>query len=161
MNKEVQHLLSLNSDEYASFQCENEGATVGYTTWSQVLKEVNTFVTNPKPESCVDEKISGLEHMMVALLGVMKWKAVAELFQGYADVGSALRYDALVEALRKAGAYQFIEAVCCPKVEQPDLHIDKSKRIPTTIPLRCTHTGDGPGNGRCTRCGVGNSLGIM
>ena len=66
VNKEAQHLLFLNSDEYASFQRENEGATIGYTTWSQVLKEVNTFVTNPKPESCVDEKISGLEHMMVA-----------------------------------------------------------------------------------------------
>ena len=52
-----------------------------------MLKEVNMFVSNPRPESCVDKTISGLEHMMAALLGIMKWKQVKKDLQTYADVG--------------------------------------------------------------------------
>lgn len=47
---EVIHLF-LSSDEFAKFQRENNGATVGYTVWADVLKEVNMFVSNPRPES--------------------------------------------------------------------------------------------------------------
>ena len=74
--KEQQHLLFLSSDEFTKFQRENNDATEGYTVWADVLKEVNMLLSNPRPESCVEEKISGIEHMMAALLGIMKWKQV-------------------------------------------------------------------------------------
>ena len=127
------YLLFVCSEHHTNFQKENPGATVGYTTWSNVLNKVNTFVTDPKPEYCVDEKISGLEHYMAALLAVFKWNSVKEGLEGYSDVGDRLGYDSLVQVLRKAGAFQMVEAVFCPKEEQPDMHIDRANPVPKSF----------------------------
>ena len=69
VNKEQQHGQYLLSDQYEEFQDENNGATVSYGIWHEALSIINSFVSDPKPESCVDEKISGLMHAMAALLG--------------------------------------------------------------------------------------------
>ena len=68
-----------------------------------MLKEVNTFVTDPKQESCVDEKISGLEHFMATLIAVFKWKDVKEGLKDYADEVGGLQYKFFVDVLRKYG----------------------------------------------------------
>ena len=83
--------------------------------------KVNTFVSKPKAESCVDEKINGLEHKMASLLGVMKRHHVKSHLENFSCTGGH-NYDEIVNILRKAGAHRMIESVCCPKVEQPDLH---------------------------------------
>ena len=56
-----------------------------------------------------------------------------------------------------------IEAIYCAKVEQPELHINKTKPCPKIIPLtlKCTHGTNGHGNDQCTCCGVEKSIGIL
>jgi len=157
VNKRQQLSLFLSSDHFARFQAKHNGATVGYDVWSDVLGTVGTFVSNPLHESCVDEKISGLEHIMAALLGVLKRNDVKEDLEKYD--GDGLKYDELYDVTRKAGAHPMVEAVCCDKEEVPELHIDKEKPCPKFIPLHCTH--DGYGKPRCTCCGVEKSLGIL
>ena len=157
VNKRQQLSLFLSSDHFARFQAKHNGATVGYDVWSDVLGTVGTFVSNPLHESCVDEKISGLEHIMAALLGVLKRNDVKEDLEKYD--GDGLKYDELYDVTRKAGAHPMVEAVCCDKEEVPELHIDKEKPCPKFIPLHCTH--NGYGKPRCTCCGVEKSLGIL
>ena len=36
-----------------------------------------------------------------------------------------------------------LDQVCCEKVPQPELHVDKTKSCPKLIPLRCTHGKNG------------------
>lgn len=54
-----------------------------------------------------------------------------------------------------------VQAVCCPKVEQPDLHIDTSRPCPRLIPFRCTHGENASSTGQCKCCGVEKGLGIL
>ena len=137
----------------------NKQATVGYDVFKHALAKVSKFVSNPLPESCVDEKISGLEHMMAALLSVVKkHKDILEKYNPETD-GGGLDHDGIYEALRQAGAHKMVQAVCCETEEQPDLHIDESKPCPKMIPFRCTH--DGIKKERCNCCGVEKSLGIL
>jgi len=68
VNKRQQHLLFLSSDYYARFRQDHNQATVGYDVWHDALANVGGFVSKPLNESCVDEKISGMEHYMAALL---------------------------------------------------------------------------------------------
>ena len=63
-------------------------------------------------------------------------------------------HEELREKLRLAGAYQFIDFICCDKVEQPELHIDKDRACPKMIPLRCTHGDYGNRQLKCPNCGV-------
>ncbi len=167
LNKRRQHSLFTESEYYTNFQREYPGATVGYSVWERVLRKVGTFVTNPKQQSCVDEKTSALEHMMVALLRVMKRKNVKEFLQLQDLKDGALTYDTLLDHLRKAGSYQMISAICCPKEEEPDQHIIKSKPCPKFTPLRCTHSEDGlhdkQGNPKkpCPRCGREKRLQLL
>ena len=119
-------MLFQNSDYYCDFK-QAHGATAGYDVWRRVLARVGSFVTKPLVESCVDEKISGLEHYMAALLGVVKTDRVKSLLENYKDKTNGLTYPQLLETLRKAGAYQMIKSVCCPKVEQPDLQYDEKR----------------------------------
>ena len=72
VNKEQQHSLFLSSDHYAKFQQEHNGASVSYGIWHDVMDKVGSIVSNPKPESCVDKKTSGLQHMMAVILGFIK-----------------------------------------------------------------------------------------
>ena len=123
-NKQLQYSLFQNSDYYVDFK-RRRGATAGYDVWRYVLARVGSFVSKPLAESCVDEKISGLEHYMAALLGFVKTDRVRSFLENYKDKTKGLTYKQLLETLRKAGAYQMIEAVCCPKVEEPDLQYDK------------------------------------
>ena len=149
VNKKLQHLLFLNSDHYKLFQSDHGGATAGYDVFRDLLSKVGTFVCNPLPQSCVDEKMSGLEQMMASLYGAMKRPDVKLLLKEYESTnryyghGIGPDYDKLLETLRKAGAHPMIESISCEKVEQPELHIDKTKSCPKMIPLKCTHGIDG------------------
>ena len=70
-HKTQRHVLFLASNYYANFQRENEDATAGYNVWRQVVAKVGSFVNTPASQSCVDTKISALEHGMVAILGII------------------------------------------------------------------------------------------
>ena len=65
-----------------------------------------------------------------------------------------LTLDQLHRTLQRVGAYQFIDFICCSKVNQPALHIDPMKLCPTTIPLACTYGRDGDANLKCPCCGI-------
>ena len=69
------------------------------------MSRVGGFVTKPIAESCVDEKISGLEHYMAALLGIFKTDHVRSMLEKYKDKTNGLTYEELLTTLRKAGAY--------------------------------------------------------
>ena len=161
VNKKQQHLLFCNSDHYITFQHDNPGATVGYDVWSDVLSSVGSFVKMPLPESCVDERMSALEHFMAAILEVLKRKDVKEELGKYKPTGNHLTYKETYECTRKAGGYQMIETMCCPVEDQPELKLDESKKCPKLIPFRCTHGTYGKGSERCTCCGVSKKLGIL
>jgi len=75
VNKRAQHQKFLDSEHFANFQRDNGDATMGYHVWRNVFEKVGAkWVTNPLPISCVDEKTSALEHLMRALLSVLKRK---------------------------------------------------------------------------------------
>ena len=70
VNKQQQHLLFLTSDHYANFRQDNDGATATLVDiWQEMMGAVGSFVSNPRNLYCVDEKTSGMEHFMAALLG--------------------------------------------------------------------------------------------
>ena len=111
-------------------------------------------------QSCVDKKTSALKQYMTAILGVLRRRSMSKELENYQDAGG-LSYDATVEVLRKAGAFQLINRVCCEKVPQPELHVDKTQSCPQLIPLRCTHGKNGNIKDRCKQCGVEKKLGIL
>lgn len=160
VNKKQRHLLFKASDHYQRFQSDNPRAKVSWGTWRKVLKKVaKKYVCNPRPELCVDEKMSALEHFMASMFEVSKWKCVSEGLEGFAVDGKKLTLEEATDLFRKAGSHQMIEAMCCEKRDEPDLHIDKSKSCPKMIPLQCTHGTDGKGKNRCTCCGVAKTIG--
>ncbi len=100
VNKQQQHLLFLKSDHYSNFQQDHDGATAtSIGVWEEVLGEVGSFVSNSRPQSCVDEKTSAMEHFMAALLGYIKKPHVQTYLEGYHDNGEGLLYDGLVGVL--------------------------------------------------------------
>ena len=103
---------------------------VGYTVWMEALAEVASFVSNPKDTSCVDQNTSSLEHLMLSVHKVMRYPRVKENLKKYNPKDNELTYDELYTILRKAGAFQFLDWVCCPKVAEPTLHHDKSRPDP-------------------------------
>ena len=125
---------------------------------------VGQFVSNPRVQSCVDEQMSGMEHYMAALLRVLRWPHVRRQLEHYVDQDIAtggLTYQALFQVVRKAGAYQLIQAVCCPKKEQPTIHVDKNKKCPKLIPFWCTHGSNGRRWGTCNLCGISKKLPLL
>ena len=98
---------------------------------------------------------------MAALLGLVKTDPVRSLLENYKDKTEGLTYQQLLETLRKAGAYQMIEAVCCSKVEEPNLQYDENMPCPKVIPLACTHGKEGDPEKKCSKCGTGPKLGIL
>jgi hypothetical protein len=127
-NKKSQHILFV----------ENEGRTVGLTVFRKVLKKFKKLVCNPLPESCVDKKVSNMEHYMAALVTVLRRKDFKIQLQN-ASYAESLTFDKFYEVLRKASVHQLVESVCCEKTEKETLWIDKSKPCPQFIPLKCTH----------------------
>mmetsp|Transcript_16075 Transcript_16075/g.32284 ORF Transcript_16075/g.32284 Transcript_16075/m.32284 type:complete len:272 (+) Transcript_16075:2157-2972(+) len=159
INKEHQWNSFLNSKEYEDFRDSNVGATVGYDVFRDVISKVGKFVCNPLPESCVDDKTSGLEHYMSSVLSLLTKADVKEVLKD-ADVSPhGLTYEESVEVLKKAGSYQFVDAMCCNKEEQPELHWHHDKPCPKTIPLKCTHGVGGKRGKQCPCCGFKNRLG--
>ena len=126
-----------------------------------MLDESGTFVRKPLPESCVDKKTSEMKLMMVALLYVVRRKRVKEELVQYHDYTGRISHEALHEKLRKAGVFQFIDTICCEKVSQPGLHIDKNRPCPKLIPLCYTYVQNCNVEFMCSRCGVEASLGIL
>jgi len=97
INKEHQWNSFLNSKEYEDFRDSNVGATVGYDVFRDVLSKVGKFVCNPLPESCVDDKTSGLEHYMSSVLSLLTKADVKEVLKD-ADVSShGLTYENLLK----------------------------------------------------------------
>lgn len=152
-NKRQQWLQFQASPNYAEFQKDHDNnKPLAYDTWRKVLEEVGKFVSNATPKSCVDEKMSGLEHAGDAILHALKLPDVkAELennnFQG-------LTYEDTCQLLLKRSPQDVVKAVCCPAVDQPDLHIEGIEKCPKLIPFNCTH-------GECKRCGIKKKLGIL
>ena len=101
----------------------------------------------------MDEKTSGLQHMMAAILGFIKKAQVKAYLEGYHNDGEGLMYDDLVSVLWKAGCFRMVDAICCGKVEQPQLHFDKTKPCPKMVLLRCSHAPLGPAP-PCELCGL-------
>eukprot|EP00985_Skeletonema_marinoi_P004519 scaffold1961_cov126-Skeletonema_marinoi.AAC.4 len=67
VNKQIQHKTFEKSPQCDNF-CRLTGATgVGYTVFRDGVKKFGKLVRDPSPESCVDEKVSGLEHAMESL----------------------------------------------------------------------------------------------
>jgi len=152
VNKEQQHSLFLSSDQYVKFQQEHNGASTSYGIWYYVMGKVESIVSNPKPESFVDEKTSGLQHMMAAILGIIKEAPVKAYLKGYHNDGEGLMYDDLYSVLCKAGCFRMVDTMCWGKVEQPQLHFDKTKPCPKMVWLRCFHAPLGPAP-PCELCG--------
>ena len=73
------------------------------------------FVGNPRPKSCVDENISSLQHHMVAMLEVLRWKEVKEALEALKEKDGKLSYAHFYKNLRKAGAHWMIKSVLCPE----------------------------------------------
>eukprot|EP00986_Skeletonema_menzelii_P017430 scaffold19452_cov150-Skeletonema_menzelii.AAC.1 len=174
LGSEHRHEEFIKSSYYEAFQEENPGATVGITVFSEALKKFRKLVSDPKPESCVDEKVSGLENAMDALYRVLISPDVKQILQHYEPNEGETSLDDLLGVLQRRSSHQMVELVCCRKEEQPDLHIDKSTECPQMIPFRCTHGKNTKvtlrvGNKRykrecvantaCECCGIGKRLG--
>ena len=149
--KVANHALFLESSHFAAFQRERPGATIGFDIFNRLLCPA---VKKPTPKSCVDERISSVEHFMAALLPFLRRKEVKEQLTRFQGSGG-LTYDALYDVLRKAGAHRLIRSVCCDAVEYPQLHHNADERCPKVIPFLCTH---GKGDLRCQACGISNIL---
>lgn len=108
--------------------------------WGDVLAQVGIFVCNPIQKSCVDEKISSLQHKMAGIKTVCRRKEVKDQLEKYD--GSGFSFPQTVDIVKHCNTFTMCEAVCCDKEEHPDMHIDKKKPCPKFIPLTCTH-GDG------------------
>jgi sentrin-specific protease 1 len=139
-NREQQHKEFLQSSYYKAFMEMNPSATgVGITVFSEGLKKFKKLVSNPKPESCVDEKVSGLEYAMEAMFGVLNKGETKEAFMCHQCKEGEIAPDEVLELMRLRSSHKLVDAVCCEKVERPDLHIDKEKDCPRMIPFSCTH----------------------
>ena len=122
LNKKEQNCNFIKSIHYMDFQRDHRNATVGCTTFINNLAKVNTFVSNPKAESCVDKNVSALEHAMKVMKTVLKKEAVTSFDEKYtASNDDELLHAQLSEILQKSGYVLLIKSVCCPKEEQPDL----------------------------------------
>eukprot|EP00984_Skeletonema_dohrnii_P006213 scaffold2235_cov108-Skeletonema_dohrnii-CCMP3373.AAC.1 len=139
-NREQQHKEFLQSSYYKAFMDMNPSATgVGITVFSEGLKKFKKLVSNPKPESCVDEKVSGLEYAMEAMFGVLNKGETKEAFMCHQCKEGEIAPAEVLELMRLRSSHKLVDAVCCEKVERPDLHIDKEKDCPRMIPFLCTH----------------------
>ena len=154
-----QHLLFLESDHYANFQRDNDGATAtSRGVWTEAVRLVGAFVGDPRPESCVDEKTSAMEHFMAALLSYVRRHDIRAYLESYHDNGEGLMYKDLVAVLRKAGCHALVDAVCCQKQEQRTLLLEPRPRF---IPLECTHGINGKRENQCPCCGITRRLAIL
>ena len=115
-NKQTQHDMFLASSYYRDFLEANpkyaeSKSGVGYTVWMEALAEVASFVSNPKDKSCVDQKISSLENLMLSIYKVMRYPRVKENLKKYNPKDNELTYDELYTILRKAGSFQFLDLI--------------------------------------------------
>ena len=92
----------------------------------------------------------------------MRYPRVKENLKKYNPKDNELTYNKLYTILRKAGAFQFLDWICYPKVAEPTLHHDKSRPDPPEfISFECTHRTDYKKEGRCTECGFAKLKGIL
>lgn len=149
-NQELQHALGRN-------------ARMGRTLFQLVRDKICTFITNPKPESCVDPLTSGLEHCMRAMLTVMMDKQAKSMLGQYVAGPGELSPDEFEDILRSAGYVRLVESCCCEKVEQPTLcHVKRNKkRTPKLIPFKCTHGDSWKGDNKCNLCGAKQRLRML
>jgi hypothetical protein len=159
-NKEQQHKKFLESRQYREFISENNAAGVGYTVFRDGIQKLRKIVSDPKPESCVDEKVSGMEHAMEALFALSRNdSAVKKAFESYQAREGEIAMDDFVKILQRRSSHKLVKSVCCEEVEEKDLHIDKSQECPKMIPLGCTHGVNGDPEDRCSCCGFKRRLG--
>ena len=155
VNKEEQRRSFIESTHYQNFQIENDGATaVSVGIWKEVLDQVGQFVVDPIQRSCVDEKISGLQHMMCALVDVLKVEDTKRELENHE--GTGLSYSESLDILKTGDAFAMVCSVCCERTGHPEIHIDKTRPCPKFIPFLCTH-----GNGACSSCGLNKKLAIL
>ena len=96
-------------------------------------------VRNPSMQSCVDTRISKMEHYM---------RAIAKYIRKHTEVRDQLTGKAWVQLLSGC-AEDFIASTCCAPVLHPHLvcGIGTSRRVPSFIKWKCI-------NSLCNECGV-------
>ena len=141
-----------DSDYYKIFQNEFGGATIGITVFNDVVNKIGKFMTNPKHHSCVDEKISDLEHAMDWMTIALSNEDVRSSAKEYSGLG--LHFDELMTALRRNDYKDMVKSVCCEEHEFVDLPKNGSGKYLRLIKNSCA-------NGSCEHCGVQTKLGIL
>ena len=143
--------LFSKSEIYNTFLLQYPGHTIGRTVF---FHNLCPSVTDPKPESCVDEKTSAVQHYMTCILTFLRRPNVKEELKNYVAPEGGLNYDETVDVLKRARAGDIIEAVCCRVEEHSDLQFCQTVSAPKLIPYRCTH-------GTCQDCGIHKRLTIL
>ena len=98
------------------------------------------FLTNDTciiANDSVDVIVSSVTHDMEALCDVLKKKKVKEKLKSCSFM-EGLDYKHLYSLVKQTSFNQMIEALCCAKEEQPDLHFNEIDPCPTMVPLKCT-----------------------
>jgi hypothetical protein len=159
VNKDQRRMNFLDSTYYHEFRQENDGASaVSYGVWKDALSRVGWFVSDPTQRSCVDEKISGFEHVNRALGEVLKRNRIKTVLEAQQSQ-NGLSYQQTCIVVNQKSAFAMVDAVCCEKEERPDIHIDKDKPVPRFIPFLCTH--GGANGSKCSCCGIKKKLSIL
>lgn len=163
------HEHFIKSAYYADFQRATNNATIAIRTFEKVLKKVAVFVSDPKVESCVDEKFSQSRHYMSAIAEVFRTlpREQRETLQQTVVEDGHLSYEHLNKIMKKEDPYQLADAICCPKIQCPELRHEGIKDIPKIVPVSCSFgTGgldkkDGFAKEPCPHCREKRKLGIL
>ena len=138
VNKEEQRRSFIESTHYQNFQIENDGATaVSMGIWKEALNQVGKFVVDPIERSCVDEKISGLQHMMWALVDILKTEDIKSELEKFE--GTGLSYNQSLDVIKTGDAFAMVCSVCCERQEHPEYTLTNHDRVQSSY-LFCAHT---------------------
>lgn len=119
---------------------------------------VGWFVSNPTQRSCVDEKMSGSEHVNRALGEVLKRNRIKTRLEGHQSP-NGLSYQQMCIVVNQTSVFAMVEAICCEKEERLHIDIDKDKPVPRFIPFLCTL--GGANGSKCSCCGIKKKLFIL
>lgn len=157
----------LNSPYYAAFQDQYDNRTIGSTSFQKILDKVGTFVDNPRPESCVDEKVSQMVYYMDALCPELGFRLTegrrTELDSVMLDEGELSRKE-LSKVLQSRSVYLLTDAFCCEKKERYELEYedeDKGPISPKFTPISCSYGVDGDEERKCEGCKSKRKLSIL
>jgi hypothetical protein len=150
--------MFIESEEWAAFQAENPGVTMGRSTFAKTLC---SCCSKPKPESCVNIIISQQRHYMRAIDKVLRndkvLKAAIEkcdcpLHRSRRDGGDAQSF-LWTEHLNE-DPKSFVQRGGCGRTQHPHLQAPSDPTAPKLMPWDCGHSS-------CDRCGVARKFQIL